>query len=245
MPSITGQVIGAGIGAIGSIGGALIGSNSASDAAQAQIQAAQLAIAEQQREYDLTRGDYAPWRTTGGSALDSLARLYGLDTYQNGQVVKGTGKTDFSQFQASPDYQFRMSQGIAGVDAGAAARGSLDSGATRKAEINYAGNLASGEFNNYANRLAGIAGVGQTAVAGTAQAGENAANQISQQYTDQGNALASSYLAQGNAYSNALSGLAGIGSGLISNNPQWFNTAGLMTPGGYMNFAGANSLPGW
>jgi hypothetical protein len=231
MPSITGPVIGGALGAVGSIGGALIGGQSAQDAANAQIQAAQLAIAEQQREYDQTRTDHLPWLTTGSSALDQLAKIYGLDTYQNGQVQKGTGTNDFSSFWKAPDYNIAMQQGIAGVDAGAAARGSLDSGATRKAEATYASNLGTSQFNNYANRLAGIAGVGQTAADFVGTAGQNTANQIGNYYTNQGNAMASSYLSQGNLYGNALGNLAGIGAGMFSNSGGYGSSGGYQSGG--------------
>jgi hypothetical protein len=212
----------AGLGAAGSIGGALIGQGAQDNAIGAEKWAMLKQIEEQQREYDTSRADLAPWRTTGGSALDQLARIYGLDTSQNGKTVKGTATTDFTDFWKSPDYNIAMQQGIAGVDAGAAARGSLDSGATRKAELTFGSNLGAQQFDNYANRLAGIAGVGQTAATQTGLFGQNAANQIGTAYGNYGNELASSYLAQGNMWGNALSGVANIGSGLISKNPQWF-----------------------
>lgn len=207
----------------GSIGSSLIGASSASDAADASNAATKLQVGEQQREYDQTRSDYAPYRATGASALDTLAKIYGLDTSVNGATVPGSpGKgPDYSSFYESPDYQFKMQQGIAGVDAGASATGSLDSGATRKAEIGYAGNLASSSFNDYANRLAGIAGVGQTATAGTAAAGQNTANNISNAYLNQGNVNASAALARGSSYGTAIQQLSGIGAsvgtGLIQN----------------------------
>ena len=139
-------VVAAGIGAAGSIAGGLIGSSSASDAAKAQQKSDAAAIAEQRREYDQSRQDLLPWETTGASALDQLAAIYGLATYQNGQTVPGNSSSkpapDYSSFYKSPDYNFAMKEGIAGIDAGAAATGSLDSGATRKAEEKYAGNLA-------------------------------------------------------------------------------------------------------
>jgi hypothetical protein len=66
--------------------------------------------------------------------------------------------------QLDPGYQFRLSQGLQGVDQGAAARGLLGSGATMRAENNYAQGYASNEYANTFNRLAGLAGMGsQTA----------------------------------------------------------------------------------
>ncbi len=136
------------------------------------------------------------------------------------------GVDPYATFYQSPDYQFRLTQGLAGVDAGAAAGGYLDSGATRKAEIEYAGNLTSGEYNNYANRLAALAGVGQTTATNLGNLGSQYATNVGNIATNQGNNLASSYLAQGQNYSNTIGNLAGIGSGLIMNNPQWFSGSG-------------------
>ncbi len=145
-------------------------------------------------------------------------------TYTPGSQQPGVDP--YADFYKSPDYLFRMTEGLKGVDAGAAAGGSLDSGATRKAEITYAGNLAAGEFNNYANRLALLAGVGQTTATNMAGQGATYAGNVGQIAMNQGNNLASSYLAQGQNYGNTINNLAGIGSGLIMNNPQWFPGGG-------------------
>jgi hypothetical protein len=130
----------------------------------------------------------SPFLTTGISSLNQLASLYGLDTYDpsTGSVIKGSGTgagiDPNATFYQTPDYKFALSQGIAGVDAGAAARGGLDSGATRKAEIAYGGNLASGQFNNYASRLQALAGVGQSAAGNQQNANTNYASQVGNAY---------------------------------------------------------------
>lgn len=67
-----------GIETILGVGGALLSSNSASDAADAQAGASAASIAEQRRQYDLTRSDYAPYRTIGTNALRRLGALYGV-----------------------------------------------------------------------------------------------------------------------------------------------------------------------
>lgn len=173
---------------------------SGNKAAKAQTNAANAGIAEQQRQYDQSRADLAPWRTTGGGALDKLSQLYGL----------GGQAPDSSVFTASPGYQFRYNEGLRGIDRGAAARGLLHSGAAVKAEENFGQGLASSEFNNYSNTLQQIAGTGQQAANTTVAAGANAANNITQAYGQAGNARASSYANIGNSIN------AGIGNGLFS-----------------------------
>lgn len=180
------------------IGASVLGAGASiyagSKASGAQKKAADQSIAEQQRQYDQTRQDLAPWRTTGGSALDTLARVYGL----NGQTP------DMTPFTTSPGYQFQQEQGTQAIDRGAAARGLLHSGAAVKAEQNFGQNLASQEFGNWTNTLEGIAGTGQQAANTTAAAGQSAANNISQAYTQAGNARASSYTGAASAVNSGI-----------------------------------------
>jgi len=166
-------------------------------------------IGEQQREYDQARADQAPFRTTGVSALDQIARLYGLDTTdENGNVIKGSGKADLSAFTASPDFKFNLDQGQQAIDRSAAARGGLLSGAAVKAGQQYASGLADNEFGSYVNRLLATAGQGQAATNATQAAGTNASNQISGAYTSAGNARASAYGEIGQTVGNTVNGLA-------------------------------------
>lgn len=163
-------------------------------ASKEQRKAAEAAIAEQRRQYDTTRADFAPWRTAGAGALDMLSRAYGL----NGQAP------DQSAFTASPGYQFRYNEGLRAIDRGAAARGLLHSGAAVKAEQRFGEGLGASEFGDWWNRLSGVAGTGQAAVGSTAQAGQNAANAIGQFQTNAGNAGASSYANTGSSINSGL-----------------------------------------
>jgi len=171
--------------------------------------AANSSIAEQNAEYNQTRQDQAPWRTTGASALDQVAKLYGLDTVDaNGNVVKGSGKADFSSFMTAPDYTFAQQQGQDAINRSAAARGGLLSGAAVKAGETYASGLASQNFQNYVGNLEGVAGAGQTATNATQAAGTNMANQNSASLMAAGNARASAYGSIGSSISNTANGLA-------------------------------------
>lgn len=179
-------------------GSAILGAGSqiisGNKAAKAQKQAAAQSIAEQQRQYDTTRADYAPYRAAGTGALNMLSRAYGID----GQAP------DMTAFQASPGYQFRYDQGLQAIDRGAAARGLLHSGAGVKAEQRFGEGLAANEFGDWWNRLAGVAGVGQQATNSVTQAGQNSANNISNAYTQAGNARASSYANTGSAINSGI-----------------------------------------
>lgn len=132
-----------------------------------------------------------PYLNAGTGALNQLAQL---------------NSGNYSSFQESPDYQFTLQQGLQGLDRSAAARGSLYSGGQQADIMQYGQGLASQQYNNYYNKLASLAGMGQSAASALAGVGNTYANATAN------NAY------QGAANSNALTGLlTGIGSNLASN----------------------------
>jgi hypothetical protein len=104
-----------------------------------------------------------------------------------------------SQFTATPGYQFVKQQGMQGIERSAAARGGAFSGNALKALDQYNNGLASQEYGNWWNRLAGLSGIGQTATNQTGMYGQNAANQIGQNTLYGGDARASGTLNGTNA----------------------------------------------
>jgi hypothetical protein len=187
-------------------GAAVIGAGSqiisGNKAAKAQQQASAASVGEQRREYDLARDDLAPWRTTGASALSRLASMYGVGgtaaTGANGETLPYGG------FAASPGYQWRRDEALRAVDRGAAARGMRRSEATIQAERRVADGLASSEYENFANRLAGLAGIGQNSASQTGQMGIATGQGISQALMAGGNARASSYANTGSAINSGI-----------------------------------------
>src|SRR3546814_2166931 len=76
----------------------LAGSKSAKaqkNAANQQAQQAADQIAEERRQYDTTRADYAPYRETGYKALDTLSSLYGVNP--NGRTIDPTAALERSE----------------------------------------------------------------------------------------------------------------------------------------------------
>jgi hypothetical protein len=109
---------------------------------------------------------------------------------QFGSLLKPFGIEDF---QKDPGYDFRMNEGAKVLQSGAAARGGLFSGGAGKALERYGQDYASNEYGkasdryvanqtNQFNRLASVAGVGQTAAnqsgAATANFGAQAGSNI-------------------------------------------------------------------
>jgi hypothetical protein len=118
----------------------------------------------------------------------------------------------YADFYKSPDYAFRLGEGLKAGTAALSQAGALESGAAVKEATKYAGSLAAGEYNAYANRLAALSGVGQVTAGNMAGQGANYANNVGQIALDRGKQLASSY-------GDTIGNLAGIGSGLVMNLP--------------------------
>jgi hypothetical protein len=163
----------------------LIGSRAAGKAADVQAQAAEQGTAAQERMFNRQVELQEPWRQAGMNALNRM---------QSGDVM---GMMD-------PSYQFRLGEGMKALDRQAAARGGLISGGALKAAQRYGQDFASQEFGNAYNRLAGLAGVGQTAtntLTGAAgQFGQNQAMGLS----NAAQARASGYIGGANAMASGL-----------------------------------------
>ncbi len=121
-----------------------------------------------------------------------------------------TGATEYQGFTATPGYQFQMDQGTAAVNALAGARGGLNSGRTMQDLTTFGQGLANQEFNNYLNRLTGMAGQGFSAAGATANAATNAAAGTSNALAGIGNAQSAGAIGAGNAWQNAFGNLAGL-----------------------------------
>lgn len=279
---------------VGSVVGGLFQSDSVGDAADAQSAATAASIAEQRRQYDLTRSDQQPFMQAGSSAIQRLAQLYGLtpsagktraqlrgelmpaytnaataptwipesnagpESYtpgywsqgQNGSIDEARlnaaieqayaqqeaerqaasrdpsfgsafAPINAGQVQNEPGYQFGQQQGQLGLDRRIAAMGGRVSGQALKAASRFNSDYATtrygqaydrvrGERSETLNRLASLAGVGQTAVGQTSQAGQSTGNAISNLMSSQGSATGAASIAQGNIWAGTGNQLAAL-----------------------------------
>jgi hypothetical protein len=166
-------------GPLATVLGGVMGSNAVTSGRDA-------ANAAQMQMYQQTRNDLGPYREAGLAPLQAQEDLLGL----NGQPAADAA---MSNFQSSPGYQFQLEQGLRGVDAGAAAKGLLRSGATLKAEQTFGTGLADQEFGNYYNRLMGLSTLGETAAGQTGTAATATGQGIASTDASAGAALASIY----------------------------------------------------
>lgn len=214
------------------VGGAVIGgvaSNMAAgeqaDGAQAaagiQAQAQMQATAESRRQYDTLRKDLAPYRNTGAAALSQYGALYGVG--ENGALSDEDMQAARDRFQTTPGYEFAFEEGRRALDRSASARGTLRGGGYGRELTRYGQGMANQEFNSYADRLAGLAQMGQNSSAQTGTAGMQSAGQV-------GSALMTGAGQQGQAMQNAAtaraSGYAGVGqsAGNAANNYAFYSS---------------------
>jgi hypothetical protein len=123
--------------------------------------------------------------------------------------------------QYSPAYQFQLQQGEQGtLNADTSSNGAL-SGAAQKDLTSFNQNYANTAFNNAFNqyqtqqsniysRLAGIAGLGQTAASNTGSQGTQLAGQEAQSATNIGTAQAAGTVGAANAITGGLSSLSAL-----------------------------------
>lgn len=140
--------------------------------------------------------------------MPTLEELDAQITDLEGQISQsqqsgGEAGPDYSSFFQSPGYQFRQDEGIRAIDRSASARGQLMSGGTLRELQRYGQGLASSEFGNYANRLASIAGLGQTTAFQGAQLGAQTGAQVGQSVANIGQSVMAGGTAQAFGVQNA------------------------------------------
>lgn len=198
----------AGAAVVGTVGGALISSNAASKAADKQAQGTSDGIAENRRQFDITQANQAPYLAAGKAALGTLA-------------AENDVPLDQSAIQMDPGYQFGLKQGQQAIDRQTAAGGGRISGAALKAATQYGTDYATTGYSaaygraNQArtdrlNRLAALAGIGQTATQNVGALGADAAGKNSALMVAAGNNAGAADLAQGNIWANATNQLAAL-----------------------------------
>ena len=202
--------------AAGQAVGGIAGASAAKKAAGAQVDAAQQASDLQREMYYKNLEQQAPFREAGLTSQNKLMEMLGIGGSAN---APGYGRyaKDFSMadYQADPGYAFRLSEGMKGLNATAAARGGLISGNALRAATAYGQEMGSQEYQNAFNRyqtnrsnqlnpLQSLMGAGQTATNTMGAAGQNYANQAGEAYMGAGNARASGYVGSANAWNSAL-----------------------------------------
>lgn len=197
--------------AVGMIGAAVIGgvasSISASNAADAQEDAANRQIAEQRAQYRQTREDFRPFREAGATALDNYGNLLGF----GGPEKYAKSYANYTESPFVPDL---IKKAREAVDSSRAAAGGLFSGGTAQEIGDRASNIYLGDYNNYLDRLFGVSQMGAGAAGQTANYGQQTANNVSNALGNIGQSRAQGAYNQGAILGNMFGQVAqGIGAG--------------------------------
>jgi len=191
------------VGAIaGPIVGGLFGQASANTQAQGATQAASTAANAQMAGLQFVQGQEAPYNQIGQQALGQYAQLLGLPGLAGGSSAPqiqarggtaarpgvapqgpglggnaggNTGGNAGGNFDVSklPGYQFELQQGLGALQNSAASRGQALSGNTIQGVEQFGQGLASTQFQQYMQQLAGLANMGQASASGVANQGAN------------------------------------------------------------------------
>ena len=191
---------------VGSLISADASSDAADTAAQASGRASDASIAEQRRQYDLSRADYAPYLAAGTESVNRLAN----ELRPGGRFASPTPFSFNYADYKDPSLQFSLDENLRRMRRGRAAQGTYAGGGGIREEDRYLAGLMStdignafnryvtgfnantGERNQLYNRLAGVAGTGQTATNQIGAQGATTAANI-------GNAYMTSAAKTGNA----------------------------------------------
>ena len=227
-----GAAIAGGISAVGAVAGSMMSASAAKSAAKTQADAANAATVAAQQQNAQTRADLMPYNTSGQGAqttIDSLASgdpsawaKYGMSgpTFQPTQA----------QLEATPGYQFDLSQGLNSVNSSNAAKGLGVSGAALKGAANFATGLANNtlqtqagifqnNYNNVMNPLTATANRGEAAAATTGQVGSTNTANANNALMAGANATAAGTVGSANAISGGLTGIGNSATNyLLMNN---------------------------
>ena len=213
------------IGAAGSAAAGIFGGNKAADAQKkATKKAAKLQREALAQQLALTK----PYVEAGKNALAEYQKLAPYEDF------------GMKQFQADPGYNFRMAEGLKGLERSAAARGLLQSGGTLKGIQQYGQNLASSEYENAFSRYLSqrearldpyryLTGQGQAAAVGQAANVGSTGAALAEIAAQRGNVNAAQAAGAAGAIGNAFSSI-GQGVGSYYANQPYMNYLQSITP---------------
>lgn len=170
---------------------------------------------------------------TGNMRVDPMQdspQMYGAGDYTGGgglapapqQVNEATGQniqqSIAQQVMQTPGYQTQLDQGLKSIDRAAPLVGGMYSGRRMKALNDYGQQTFGGYYNDWMNRVGGVAGQAAQSANAIGQAGQQNANNVGQLLMTGANAKAQGSLNSANAWSGAI----GTGLGMFGGAKGWF-----------------------
>lgn len=222
-----GKIVGGPIGKIagGVLGGVLAGKSSKKtqqaidNSVQAVLQGNREAIAEQQRQFDLSRSDQMPWLDAGEGALGGIMDLLGI-----AGPGQPSGRVDERQAEAiaalekSPLFRSLVRNGEEAILANGSATGGLRGGNIQDTLANFRSDALSQVIQQQLANLGGLSGTGVGSAQSLGALGSGYAGNISGLLAQQGNVMAGGILGKAgvsNQKNNSIGGLIGdvVGGG--------------------------------
>lgn len=202
MAVITAGVIAAGA----AVASAKMQSSAIKKAGRQQQSAADRATAEQERQFNLTRSDFAPILERGNLAGDKLSAFLGLQGQEAEQAA-------ISGFNESPGQQFLRERQERSLLRNEAALGGLGGGNVRTALQEQAFGIASTQLGERKDRLAQVAALGAGATGQVGALGQRSAENIGNIAIRSGAQQAQNTLALSSARQSGLANVAGAFTG--------------------------------
>lgn len=159
-------------------------------AEQQQIEAMNRSIAENQRQFDLTRSDFSPYLQAGTGALGGMTGLLGLQ----GNDVQGSA---IDALTDSPLFQSLIRNGEEALLQNASATGGLRGGNIQRGLADFRGDTLSSTIQSQLQNYAGIANMGLGATNSVAGFGGQLSGNISDLLQSQGAVRAGGTLTRG------------------------------------------------
>jgi len=190
----------------GSIAGGLLSSraqrSAASTAAGAQIQAAELGVEEQRRQFDAVQELLQPYVEAGTSALGQQLALAGVAGPEAQQAA-------IAALEQGPEFEALTRQGEEAILQRAAATGGLRGGNVQASLAQFRPQVLASLIEQQYGRLGGLTATGQASAAGQATAAQTMGSNITNLLQQQGAAAAGSALARGQASANMWGDITG------------------------------------
>lgn len=180
------------------VGGSILASSKASkaatEAAELQSGALESGIEEQQRQFDLTRGDFAPFLETGTQADLRLRNILLGGTALNAPDIPGLERAKQAGLEAVEGSAFAKRQGL--------------SGRTLASLFNQGQAFDFAASTDFLNRLQSLSGRGQTAAAQVGGFGAQKASNVANLLSEQGDVRASGTLGRNRAFQAGVEGVS-------------------------------------
>lgn len=179
--------------------------------------------------------------TTGNVTASDLVETMAIDYQEQGQAINVTAvkeavRDEYNSQLAGYDvtladpfsfeatdlttdsgYQFRLQEGVDALDASAASRGMVQSGAQQKAITEYGQNLASEEYTNAYNKALTTYNTQQNAMLNVANLATGAAAETSDATSELGTSVTNALTNQGTATAQGITGSAAATNTALEN----------------------------